>query len=123
MVRISFVPNNLDAILFFICLELLPLQLLILLVFNFNFREWALLSVLRDRIAHLGNIQVPKDLVDSCVRENILKSNPTIDGPFNTQDVQYMLTLTTRSHKDSEDGVYHMDESRHYLSGLGGVWI
>ncbi|CBK20786.2 uncharacterized protein [Blastocystis hominis] len=106
VVRISFVPNNLDAILFFICLELLPLQLLILLVFNFNFRE----------IAHLGNIQVPKDLVDSCVRENILKSNPTIDGPFNTQDVQYMLTLTTRSHKDSEDGVYHMDESRHYLS-------
>lgn len=64
-----------------------------------------------------------KDLVDNCVRESILRSNPIIDDQYNVQDVQNMFTLTTRSHKDSEDGVYHMDESRHYLSGLDGVWI
>lgn len=106
VVHISFVPDNGSAILFFICLELLPLQLLILLVFNFNFRE----------IVYFGSVQVSKDLVDTCVRENILDSNPFIDDPYNIQDVQNMLTLTTRSHKDSKDGVYHMDESRHYLS-------
>lgn len=59
-----------------------------------------------------------KDLVDSCVQENILFSNPIIDASYNKQDVQNMLALTTRSHKDSEDGMYHMDESHHYLSGL-----
>lgn len=40
VVHISFVPDNGSAVLFFICLELLPLQLLILLVFNFNLREF-----------------------------------------------------------------------------------
>ena len=119
IVHISFIPDNLSSLLFFICLELLPLQLLVLLVFNFNLREYIVgIQSLSDRIVHFGNIQVPEDIVNSCVQERILMSNPILDPPYNLQDVQNMLALTTRSHKDSEDLVYHMDDSRHYLSSV-----
>ena len=106
VVSITFIPTNMPDIVFTVCLEFIPIQLLFLLVYDFNIRE----------IMQSEDTVVPDNIVSNFLKQDILISNPLMDYAYSRQDVENMFTATTRSHKDSEDFQLYMDETRLYHS-------
>ncbi|KAK8791642.1 hypothetical protein WA588_001954, partial [Blastocystis sp. NMH] len=92
VVLLSFLPTTLRDLVFVVVCEVIPIQLLLLLVYNFDIKTFV----------QPGFLSVPQEVISEFMDPSILISNPLLDYAYNKQDVENMVIATTRSHKDSE---------------------
>ena len=102
IVSLSFLPTTLGDLVFVVVCEVIPIQLLLLLVYNFDIKTSRCCGVVSARFVQPGFLSVPQEVISEFMDPSILISNPLLDYAYNKQDVENMVIATTRSHKDSE---------------------
>ena len=104
ILHLYYSPNNLIDILYAFFLEVIPINLLLLIVHDFDIRMFiSSLFTLIISIVHAEDIPVPDNLIAEYLKQDIVISNPLLDYAYSRQDIENMVIATSRGHKDSEE--------------------
>lgn len=125
VIQIYFIPNNLADILFVFLLEIIPINLILLLVYDFDIRTYLSVAVSLYSIVQVDDAPVPESILSEYMANEIVVSNPLLDYAYSRQDVQNMVIATNRSHKDSEEYSFSGEDASyaHHSSSIISYWI